>query len=366
MIVALGSHLFFFYLLLYIGSTIPIMKESLIFLLAILLLPPSNAQEFEVLFDSDEEGVSCYRIPAIAQAVNGDLIVAVDERIPSCADLRGSDDINIVIKRSTDNGKTWMGKEKVVDFPTGNSASDPAFVVDEETEEIFLFYNCMDLVKEPNVYYFQYVKSSDHGATWSEPIDITSQISPPESRKDFQFITSGRGIQTKDGKLLHTLVSVSKGVFIFGSDDHGKSWKQYGNLISPGDESKLVELSDGSWLVNSRVRDAGHRWIHTSTDQGNTWQSKSDSTLVDPACNASLIDYGDNVLYFSNIDHENKRANLVLRKSEDAGQTWVKKTTIYNGPAAYSTMTKLRNGDLGIVFEKDEYKQIVFYYFAIE
>ncbi len=77
--------------------------------------------------------VSCYRIPAIVTATNGDLVVAIDERVPSCNDLRGSRDINIVIRRSQDHGKSWSEIKRIVDFPPGKSASDPSMIVDRET-----------------------------------------------------------------------------------------------------------------------------------------------------------------------------------------------------------------------------------------
>ncbi len=66
-----------------------------------------------------KEGVSCYRIPALAKAPNGDLIAAIDERVVSCGDLRYNEDINIAIRRSEDNGKTWSEIEVIVDFPLG-------------------------------------------------------------------------------------------------------------------------------------------------------------------------------------------------------------------------------------------------------
>ena len=71
----------------------------------------------------------------------------------------------------------------------------------------------MDLDYEKDVYYLKVIKSSDNGKTWSKPQDITTQISNPEWHKDFKFITSGRGTQTANGTLLHTLVNLQKGVF---------------------------------------------------------------------------------------------------------------------------------------------------------
>src|SRR5690606_19141517 len=75
---------------------------------------------------ADQPGVECYRIPSLITAPNGDVIAAIDERVPGCADLRGSRDINIVVRRSTDHGDSWSDIETVVDFRDGRSASDPS------------------------------------------------------------------------------------------------------------------------------------------------------------------------------------------------------------------------------------------------
>lgn len=160
--------------------------------------------------------VSCYRIPSMVTAFNVDLIVAVDERVPSCGDLEWNDDINIVIRGSRDNGNTWSGIEKIVDFPLGQSASDPSMIMDKTTGEIFLFYNFMDLSIKRGVYFHHIVMSKDNGLTWSRPEDITSQITLPDWSNDFKFITSGRGIKATTGTLLHSLVNIEKGTYLFG------------------------------------------------------------------------------------------------------------------------------------------------------
>ncbi|UJH92643.1 glycoside hydrolase [Antarcticibacterium sp. 1MA-6-2] len=248
---------------------------------------------FKDLFNAQQnDEIACYRIPSLITAPNGDLIAAIDERVPSCADLRGSRDINIVQRRSTDGGKTWSDIETVVDFPLGESASDPSMIVDEETKEIFLFYNFMNLDSEKDVYYLQFVKSADNGKTWTELMDITQQISKPEWHKDFKFITSGRGIQTSTSRLLHTLVNLDSGLHLFGSDDHGKTWFFIDTPIKPADESKVIELSDGRYMINSRVNTGeGHRYVHISEDEGKTWETNPASELTDPGNNASIIRY---------------------------------------------------------------------------
>ncbi|MDT7829892.1 sialidase family protein [Pricia sp. S334] len=322
---------------------------------------------------TDNDSIACYRIPALITASNGDVLAAIDERIPSCNDLRGSDDINIVLRRSTDNGQTWSPIETVIDFPLGESASDPSFIVDETTDEIFLFYNFMNLDTEKDVYYLHVVKSDDNGKTWSEPEDITDQIAKPEWHDDFKFITSGRGIQTRGGKLLHCMVNLKRGLHVFGSDDHGESWYFIDTPITPADESKIVELEDGRWMINARVNDKkGIRYVHISSDEGKTWTTEPEPQLSDPGCNASIIrytstedGYDKNRLLFANANSEDDRTNLTVRVSYDEGKTWSEGKTIYGGSAAYSSLTVLDNGDIAVFFEKDDYTENVFASFSL-
>ena len=335
---------------------------------------PGSEPVFVDLFSAaTNEAVACYRIPAITKAHNGDLIAAIDERVPSCNDLRGNPDINIVSRRSADNGRTWSDTETIVDFPQGESASDPSLIVDEITGELFLLYNYMNLNREPDTYYLHLVRSADNGITWSEPEDITAQLTPPEWHGDFKFITSGRGIQTRSGRLLHTLVNLDNGLHLFGSDDHGKTWFRIDTAITPGDESKVVELADGSWMINSRVNGSGLRYVHTSTDEGATWTSRPEPALTDPGCNGSIIRYtsteaGDdkNRLLFSNANSSDSRENMTVRLSYDEGLTWTEGKTIYAGSAAYSSLVALDNGEIGLFFEKDAYQENVFVRFSLD
>lgn len=353
---------------------------SILFLASFLnLFPQKENTDFKSpkminLFSADmQKGVSCFRIPAIVTASNGDLVAAIDQRVPSCGDLKWSNDINIVIRRSQDNGDSWSEIETIVDYPLGKSASDPSMIVDKVTGTIFLFFNFMNLENEKDVYYLKVIKSTDHGKTWSQPEDITSQITKPEWQHDFKFITSGRGIQTQNGKLIHTLVNIEKGLHVFASDNHGETWYFIDNPIVPANESKLVELADGTWMINSRVGGVGIRFVHTSTDEGLTWFSLADSSLIDPACNASIIRYTSvnngadkNRLLFANAKMKDDRKNMSIRISYDEGKTWTEGKTIYAGSSAYSSMTVLSNGDIGLFFEKDNYQQNAFIKLTLE
>jgi len=360
------------------------MKKILVVFIAILSLNSYGQKEkgelakgiiqYVDLFNTSmNEDVSCYRIPAIVTAPNGDLIASIDERVPGCGDLKWSKDINIIVRRSSDNGKTWSPIEMVIDFPFGKSASDPSMIVDKITNEIFLFYNYMDLDKEKNVFYLHVVKSSDNGKTWSKPEDITSQIAKPEWHNDFKFITSGRGIQTSTGKLLHCMVNLKNGMHLFGSDDHGKTWHFIDTPISPANESKVVELVDGSWMVNARANKTGMRYVHISTDEGKTWVSRAEEQLIDPGCNGSIIRYTSikdgykkDRLLFSNAKMKKGRKNMTVRVSYDEGETWTEGKTIYTGGSAYSSLTVLENGDIGLFFEQDGYKKNPFVSFSLK
>lgn len=324
--------------------------------------------QFIHLFEKDSalQG-GCFRIPSIVTAPNGDLIVAVDERYNSCGDLKWNKNINIVIRRSTDNGKTWLPLQTIVDLPIGQSASDPSMIVDQVTHEIFLFFNCMNLETEKDIYYLRYTSSKDNGKTWSDPVDITSQIETTGWHKDFKFITSGKGVQSASGELLHTIVNLQKGLFVFGSKDHGKKWFLINQAIKPADESQITVLRNGVWMINSRVNDAGLRYIHTSQNEGKSWDSYPDSSLADPGCNAGLLNYtfqkngaSIHLLLLSNAHSATERENMTISVSLDDGKTWPIQKTIFKGNAAYSSITQLSNGDIGLVFEKDDYDKIVF------
>lgn len=141
-----------------------------------------------------------------------------------------------------------MPIEIVVDYPIGQSASGPSMIVDRKIDEIVLFYNFMDLDNEKDGFYLKLISSTDHGKTWSAPQDVTSQITKPKWHHDFKFITSGRGTQKQSGKLLHTFVNLERGLYVFGSDDHCKTWFLIDTPVTPGDESKIVELAD--WNVD--------------------------------------------------------------------------------------------------------------------
>ena len=325
------------------------------------------------LWKGGDGGIKVYRIPALCTAPNGDLVAACDARKENGGDLNVYQPINISIRRSTDDGKTWSEPVNSWTWPWNDNekwaGSDPSLVVDAKAKKLFLFYNVWkweDTRKwDNNIYRFYVQESFDNGKSWSRPRDISKDIAFPgwgfgkaRNNGGFIFITSGSGIQTKDGTLLHTIVHVGDGNALFGSSDHGRTWKAFGKPVKNGDECKVVELSDGSWMINSRWRGGG-RQIHVTKDRGKTWESRYDKTLEDPQCNVQIMRYGK-ALLFSNCKSPNRRALLYLRVSADDGRTWSDGICIEPKGAAYPDMTILPNGDIGILYEGAGYATINF------
>ena len=347
--------------------------------------PKAAASKQTVLWKNGDNGVKVYRIPALCTAPDGKTLVAVcDARYDHAQDLNrkggpGGDyqKINIAVRTSKDGGKTWTpsvySHEWKWDAEEKWAGSDPSFIVDEKAKKIFLFYNVAEYVKEAGIYKQYVQESSDNGKTWGEPRDITADIRPQGWPKNgFVFITSGSGIQTKEGTLLHTVVFVNKAVALFGSEDGGETWKAYGKPTTlPGDECKVVELSSGELMINSR-KDVGAREVFVSPDRGETWSHRSDKSLQDGRCNAQImtyplgkkyagkklgaVKYPEEILVFSNCN-AGGRSNLTLRTSWDDGQTWSEGLTIEPGKASYSDLclipAKIKGNppDLGVIFE---------------
>lgn len=329
----------------------------------ILGLAQNNKQ---ILFtNKNQDKVFCYRIPSIVKAPNGNLVAVVDERHTHCGDLLYNRNINLAQRISTDGGKTWSEPETIIDFPDGKSASDPSMIVDRKTKEIFMFYNYMDHDISGKEFRFHFVKSNDNGKTWSEPTDITDQVAPAEWKKDFKFITSGRGIQTKKGWLLNTIVRLKDGVYVFGSKDHGKTWFRTPAVAKNADETNIVELRKGKWLLNARVRDLGYRKIFISEDDGNSWEEHIEHQLIDPTCNASTLVRGRKIL-FSNLHSNKERRNLGVKMSKDLGKTWHFIKTIDEGSTAYSVLAPISKKEYSIIYEADDYKDIVFETFKVK
>ncbi len=211
------------------------------------------------------------------------------------------------------------------------------------------------------------MSSLDDGKSWSEPVDLTGSV----KKDNWTWYATGpcHGIQLKEGPHKGRLLipcdhieSQSRKYFshVIFSDDHGVSWKLGG--IAPEDqvnECTVAELSDGRIMLNMRNYDRTQksRKVTYSEDGGESWSSLvSDSTLIEPICQASLLSVsagneGKQFLLFLNPADENERQMMTLRISKNDGVDWTGEMVLYPGPAAYSDLTRLPGGDVGCLFE---------------
>lgn len=332
------------------------------------------------LFVAGEDGYACYRIPSIIKAPNGDLLAFCEGRLHSCSDYG---DIDLVMKRSTDNGKTW-GPMKVV-FEDGKYAiANPCPVVDESNDRLWMVFNRN--YYDPDYKVFTSY-SDDNGHTWSPREEVTSHV----SSKDWpRYGTSPcTGIQLKSKKYrgrivipsYHIIGGVGRehGDHMMYSDDHGVTWKMSERIGVPSfDECQVVELIDGALMVNSRTIhvDPDHRGVAISKDGGETWSNvRYDKALPEPTCQGSILRYtrsdteDKNRILFSNPAHTSKRVNGTVRLSYDEGKTWAVSKQLHAGPSAYSCLVVTSDWNIGCLYEKgkkDPYEKITFARFSLE
>lgn len=224
------------------------------------------------------------------------------------------------------------------------------------------------------------IYSDDDGETWSEPVDLSSALKKSDS--SITITAPGMGIQMRSGRLLmpsyHRVgKTTSDHSFLGISDDHGQTWRM-GGLVAPGtNECQVVELADGSLMMNMRsYRGKNCRLMAISRDGGESWSDvKDDPTLIEPVCQASFIrytstrdGYAKNRLLFANPASK-RRENMTVRLSYDEGKTWPVSKVLHAGPAAYSCLAVLPDGSIGLLYERGEknaYEAIAFARFNLE
>jgi sialidase-1 len=374
---------------------------------------PHDAKELRAgvaLRQHGQDGVHTSRIPGLATSKNGTLMAIYDARYESARDLQGH--MDIALNRSFDGGRTWEPMQVVLDrkewggMPEKyNGVSDACILVDDRTGDIYVaglwMHGLLDAetgkwvegltadstrwlhqwrakgsqpgfgVKETSQ--FLITKSSDDGLTWSEPINITSA-----KKKEWWLFAPapGQGITMTDG----TLVFPSQGrdengtsfSNITWSKDGGKTWKTSNPATKNTTECAVVELQDGSLMLNMRDnRNRGNeevngRSVFVTSDLGETWKEHPTSrkALIEPTCMASLHTHHymedgvkKSLLLFVNPASTSKRNNITLKVSYDGGNTWPEEKQIlldeYSG-RGYSCITSVNDSTLGILYESSQ------------
>ncbi|WP_423147144.1 sialidase family protein [Rubrolithibacter danxiaensis] len=380
------------------------MKIYCLFVVFVLCFSKAGYAQTVPVFISGTEGHQSYRIPAIINLPSGDILAFAEGRVNNAGDFG---DVNIVMKRSTDNGKTWSGLQTVVDYNT-LQAGNPAPVVDLSDPDypkgrIFLFYNTgnnheSEVRKGNGLREVWYKTSVDAGKTWSDAVNITLQVHRPKQpavNPSFNFTEDWRSYANTPGHAMQFAGGVYNGrIYIaanhsagdpksnaedyvahgYYTDDHGKTFKLSEDIpVKGSNEATAAQLSGNRLMMNIRNQkgDIKSRIVAISADGGEKWDSVYfDKNLPDPVCEGSILNIGKrkgkNILAFCNAAVTMRRDNLTLRISYDDGRTWPLSYTIARSKdgkpdyAAYSDLVKIGDGSVGVLFEKENYKQIVF------
>ena len=305
---------------------------------------------------SREHGkAASYRIPALAVSTKGTILAFAEARRVDGNDVGN---IDAVVRRSEDGGKTW-GPEIVVWDDGGNSINNPCPVVDPKNGRIWICMGRYNPYPTSN----QHVSySDDDGKTWSKPREITQAIQGGiEPKKKVWIPGPGGGIVMRHEKYAGRLViPMGFAPLVVYSDDHGETWKGGGWGGSDGGEAKCAELLDGSLLFNGRTGKK-KRALSIVTEGGTknatkTWYADD---LPDPGCQGAIIrhswpkDGKPGLLLYSGPGVTGARAQGTLFGSYDDGKTWPWKQVYYQGGSGYSDIVALPDGRVAVLFEKD-------------
>ncbi|PAZ17433.1 laminin G [Streptomyces sp. SA15] len=346
--------------------------------------PLASAPEFrqQILFKASRDpGYACFRIPAIVHTVDGTLLAFAEGRVLNCGDAA---DIDIVLKRSTDGGRTW-GPLQVVNEGGGATHGNPAPVVDRQTGRILLAetYNTgrtddascsVPCDRTPHLQY-----SDDDGLTWSAPRDLSAEILPAPWNS---WYATGpvHGIQlirgTHAGRLVFGVNSetwngsrvTANHAGLVVSDDGGDHWRIGATDSWPlaGDgtfrqkpaELTLTERTDGSLLVSGREEDGtdlGHRTQAVSLDGGDSFTTPFTPLpdLYAPQVQCATLGLGDRTLLSCPGDPDRRRT-MTIRSSYDGGRTWDtvdRGTVVTKDWSGYSDMAAIDDHTVGLLYE---------------
>jgi sialidase-1 len=311
------------------------------------------------------DGYFTYRIPSMCVTTSGLILAFAEARRSDFRRIRNwnkkwnPDEVHCVMKRSTDNGRTWSQQKHILGEGNSYEVRDPAPVADRETGDLFL------ITRGPYI-----MKSEDDGQSWSEPRSLRHLV--PESWSTFSAGPANSGIQLQHGahagRLMYAVASIGD-VGVMYSDDHGATW-ELGGLVEGrgGVEPELAELVDGRVVVNARNQsDNAGRLISVSDDDGESFESHYDDQLPSQWCAASFVQYRppakdshaptQPVVFCGPAEG---RRQLTIMLSSDGCQSWQGDRPIYSGHSAYSAMAILPDGHVGILYEKDAYRRLSF------
>ena len=348
---------------------------------------PTNFGRQYIVFTNQKSINIHYRIPALLTLPNGDILAFADKRKGGAGDLPNQ--IEVMVRKSTNNGTNFNAEKRIT--PQSHSKKDghgdTAVVLDKKTGHILALVAAGQGFVQSTPHdpiRIKVIRSKDNGESWSEPIDITSQVygdgcEDPTRRYWYAaFVSSGNGLQMRNGRIMFIInvressstLATSFRNYALYSDDGGYKWKvSRGSPKNPrgGNEAKVVELNqDGHLLMNIRPNGPiWKRYLSRSYDYGETWtEAKVQSDLPSSGSN------GDTIYYTSTLNGYDKNRLITLVDarpyssganggpglptfyiSYDEGYTWSNSKCMYSGNAGYSSLAILKDGSIGILAE---------------
>lgn len=331
-------------------------------------------------FQPYDLGSHYWRIPAMVVlhhqqgenvSKNGRVVTMADNRFDHNTDLPSH--IDVYERHSDDNGATWSTHKMVVGTDAdhalvgGNHGFGDVSLVECASGKIVAI-----MVGGPG--YFgstpsnpivpTIITSTDGGDTWSAPRTLTDELyktTYKEGAVQGSFAGSGRGLMLQrqkdkqlNGRIMfamsHRFANNNVQEYIIYSDDEGNTWKfSTQSAYSGGDESKLVELADGTVMIS--VRQSGQRGYNTSTDGGVTWGTQAKwADINGNACNGDILYVNKHVMLHS-YPNDGKRKNVTIKASFDSGKSWSKPYVVCAPSSCYSTMDVTKDGDIAIFYE---------------